>query len=84
MDDLWHQPEDQCSVPTGTRAPKPDMEDLWDTDPQCLFNISLYKLLYLHINGFVGFQDIENASGQSPISDINIEEWLRNGKLQLV
>ena len=45
---------------------------------------STYKYLQFSNANFVGFQDIENASGQSPISDINIEEWLRTGKLKMV
>ena len=53
MDDLW-QEQDKCNTAAvGGRDPTPDLEDIWDADPQRQFKQrSIYNILILMFKGF--------------------------------
>ena len=48
MDDLWHEQDNPVPPPIGGRIPTPDMDDLWDANPQRQFTYACI-LFYIEI-----------------------------------
>ena len=48
MGDLWQEQDEQCPVSAGGRPVTPDMDDLWDADPQRKLNKQSNYFMQIH------------------------------------